>query len=70
LLRELVRHALYRLRGGELLGLLAGHPRAGDCLRSAVLHQASLARNAWLREQGAVPTTRPFVRDPRCPLLF
>ena len=70
LLRELVRHALYRLRGEELRERLSGHPHAEACLRSAVLHQASLARNAWLREQGVAPATRPFVRDARCPALF
>ncbi len=70
LLRELVRHALYRRNGAQLRERLADHPRAADCLRSAVLHQASLARNAWLREQGVAPATRPFVRDARCPALF
>lgn len=70
LLRELVRHALYRRHGMQLRERLADHPRAEACLRSAVLHQASLARNAWLRGQGVVPATRPFVRDARCPPLF
>lgn len=70
LVRELVRHALYQTHGDGLREQLADHPRAEDCLRSAVLHQAARAQHARLEQRGSGLQARPFVRDARCPVLF
>jgi hypothetical protein len=64
LIRELVRHALYRqaMTGAED----AADESATRCRDNRILHRASLAQEAYLRTRGAGVRVHVFALDPRC----
>jgi len=64
LVRELVRHALHR-------AALAGTPAPADesaarCRENLILHRASLAQEAYLKQRESGVRAHRFVLDPRC----
>lgn len=58
IVRELVRHALYRLSGAA---------QGERCSDNRILFQAATAQQAYLRAQGSARSAHPFPLDPRCP---
>jgi hypothetical protein len=65
--REFTRHALYRTVGPALEDEFAEAYDPPHCLRTTVLHWASLAQLAYLRSAHAKPTAQYFALDIRCP---
>ena len=64
LVRELVRHALHGKTGAG--NEASGHGVTASCRESGILHRASLAQAAYLRDRGAGVQAHIFPLDPRC----
>jgi hypothetical protein len=64
LVRELVRHMLYRAALAEEPAL--SPESAPDCRGNRILHQASLAQTAYLSHRGVSIGAHIFSIDPRC----
>lgn len=63
LVRELTRHLLYQDR--DIEKYLSKQEK--QCLKNAILHRASKAQAAYLRQRNATATAHWFPLDPRCP---
>ena len=64
LVRELVRHLLHRaaITGNEVPSL----ETEPGCRENRILHRASLAQSAYLRQRGTSTRAHVFSLDPRC----
>ena len=70
LVRELVRHGLNRRVAQRIAAQQGTFERGqGQCIQNAILHQASLAQQAYLREHQSGLSAHLFPLDPRCPAL-